>query len=67
MDGVQGVKLAQEGIVEVKTERECIPDILAGLMQNHIRIYGVQIVYQSLEDRFLEITGGGQIGQSSAQ
>ncbi|MFP3126363.1 ABC transporter ATP-binding protein [Ectobacillus funiculus] len=67
MDGVQGVKLAQEGIVEVKTERESIPDILAGLMQNHIRIYGVQIVYQSLEDRFLEITGGGQIGQSSAQ
>ncbi|WP_129728285.1 ABC transporter ATP-binding protein [Ectobacillus funiculus] len=62
MDGVQGGKLAQEGIVEVKTERECIPDILAGLMQNHIRIYGVQMVYQSLEDRFLEITEGGQIG-----
>jgi ABC-2 type transport system ATP-binding protein len=62
MDGVQEVKLAQEGIVEVTTEREHIPDILAGLMQNHIRIYGVQMVSQSLEDRFLEITGGGQIG-----
>jgi ABC-2 type transport system ATP-binding protein len=62
MDGIQEVKLAQEGIVEVTTERERIPDILAGLMQNHIRIYGVQMVSQSLEDRFLEITGGGQIG-----
>ncbi|MGF6953525.1 ABC-2 type transport system ATP-binding protein [Neobacillus sp. B4I6] len=62
MDGVQEVKLAQKGIIEVTTEREHIPDILAGLMQNHIRIYGVQMVSQSLEDRFLEITGGGQIG-----
>jgi ABC-2 type transport system ATP-binding protein len=62
MDGVQEVKLAQEGIVEVTTERERIPDILAGLIQNQIRIYGVQMVSQSLEDRFLEITGGGQIG-----
>jgi ABC-2 type transport system ATP-binding protein len=62
MDGVHEVKLVQEGFVEVTTEREHIPDILAGLMQNHIRIYGVQMVSQSLEDRFLEITGGGQIG-----
>ncbi|MBT2697207.1 ABC transporter ATP-binding protein [Bacillus sp. ISL-40] len=62
MDGVQEVKLAQEGIIEVTTEREHIPDILTGMMQNHIRIYGVQMVSQSLEDRFLEITGGGQIG-----
>ncbi|MFS0774863.1 ABC transporter ATP-binding protein [Neobacillus sp. 3P2-tot-E-2] len=62
MNGVKGVKLAQKGIVEVTTERECIPDILAGLMQNDIRIYGVQRVSQSLEDRFLEITGGGQVG-----
>ena len=62
MDGIQDVKLAQEGIIEVTTERERIPDILAVLMLNHIRIYGVQMVSRSLEDRFLEITGGGQIG-----
>jgi ABC-2 type transport system ATP-binding protein len=62
MKGVQEVKLTQEGLVEVTTERECVPDILVGLMQNHIRIYGVQQVSQSLEDRFLEITEGGQIG-----
>jgi ABC-2 type transport system ATP-binding protein len=62
LDGVQEVKLVQEGNVEVITEREYIPDILAGLMEKQIRIYGVQRVSQSLEDRFLEITGGGQIG-----
>jgi ABC-2 type transport system ATP-binding protein len=62
MDGVQEVKLTQDGFVEVTTERECIPDILVGLMQNHIRIYGVQMVSKTLEERFLEITEGGQIG-----
>ena len=62
MDGVQEVKIIQDGLVEVTTERERIPDILAGLMQNHIRIYGVQMVSMSLEERFLEITEGRQIG-----
>lgn len=62
MDGVVEVKLIQDGLVEVTTERECIPEILVGLMENHIRIYGVQIINQTLEERFLEITGGRQIG-----
>jgi ABC-2 type transport system ATP-binding protein len=62
IEGLQGGKLTQEGTIEVTTERERIPDILAVMMQNHIRIYGVQMVSRSLEDRFLEITGGGQIG-----
>jgi ABC-2 type transport system ATP-binding protein len=62
MDGVNEVKLTEEGLIEVKTDRECVPDILAGLIENHIRIYGVQMVSLSLEDRFLEITEGGQIG-----
>jgi ABC-2 type transport system ATP-binding protein len=62
MNGVQEAKLTQEGLIEVLTNQESIPDILVGLMQNHIRIYGVQMVSQSLEDRFLAITGGGQIG-----
>jgi ABC-2 type transport system ATP-binding protein len=62
MDGVNKANMNLEGLIEVTTERECIPDILAGLMENHIRIYGVQMVSVSLEDRFLEITEGGQIG-----
>lgn len=62
MDRIKGVKLAQESTIEIITERECIPDILATLMHNQIRIYGVEMVSKSLEDRFLEITGVGQIG-----
>jgi ABC-2 type transport system ATP-binding protein len=62
MDGVQDVKIIEDGLVEVTTERERIPDILSELMQNHIRIYGVQMISQTLEERFLEITGGRQIG-----
>jgi ABC-2 type transport system ATP-binding protein len=61
MEGIQGIKLIEEGHVEVTTERERVPEILTELMQQHIRIYGVQMVRQSLEDRFLEITGGKQI------
>ena len=62
MDGVVEVKLIQDGLVEVTTERECIPEILVALMENRIRIYGVQMISQTLEERFLEITGGRQIG-----
>jgi ABC-2 type transport system ATP-binding protein len=62
MEGVLEAKLNQWGLIEVLTEQESIPDILVGLMQNQIRIYGVKKVSKSLEDRFLEITGGGQIG-----
>lgn len=61
MEDIQGVKLSEEGHVEVTTERERIPEILTGLMQQHVRIYGVQMVRLSLEDRFLEITGVKQL------
>ncbi|MNR22409.1 hypothetical protein D3C85_1393580 [compost metagenome] len=55
------LKVVPEG-VEIVTERDCIPDILAHLMRQDVRIYGVQVVRQSLEDRFLEMTGGEQVG-----
>lgn len=61
MDGVREVKAVPEG-VEVVAERDQIPDILADLMRMNIRIYSVQMQRQSLEDRFLEMTRGGQIG-----
>ncbi|WP_147532861.1 ABC transporter ATP-binding protein [Bacillus marasmi] len=62
MEEVLEVKLTQDAHIEVTTREERIPDILVELMQNNIRIYGVQMVLQSLEERFLEITGAGQIG-----
>ncbi|OAS14855.1 ABC transporter ATP-binding protein [Paenibacillus oryzisoli] len=61
MTGVKEAKVVPEG-VELVTERDCIPDILAHLMRQNVRIYGVQVVRQSLEDRFLEMTGGEQVG-----
>lgn len=61
-DGINGVKRTQEGQVEISTMREQVPDILIMLMENNVRIYGVQMVSRTLEERFLEITGGGQIG-----
>jgi len=61
IDGVREVKSVPEGL-EVLTEREIIPVIVAELIRMDIQIYGVQMQRQSLEDRFLEMTGGGQIG-----
>ncbi|MCR8642597.1 ABC transporter ATP-binding protein [Paenibacillus sp. N1-5-1-14] len=42
-------------------EREQIPTILNVLVQNGINIYGISSKAKSLEDQFLEITGGEQI------
>jgi ABC-2 type transport system ATP-binding protein len=47
--------------IEVVTDRDMIPGILKALMLEDISVYSVQVVRQSLEDRFLEITGGDQI------
>jgi ABC-2 type transport system ATP-binding protein len=61
MDGITKVKAVPEGL-EVITERERIPQIVAHLTQMKIYIYGVRVIRQSLEDRFLEMTGSEQIG-----
>ncbi|MDR6550231.1 ABC transporter ATP-binding protein [Paenibacillus qinlingensis] len=60
MKVIQGVKLVEEGLIEVTTERDHVPDMLAHLTQYQIRVYSVQMVRPSLEDRFLEITGTGR-------
>ncbi|MBB3111081.1 ABC-2 type transport system ATP-binding protein [Paenibacillus phyllosphaerae] len=59
--GVQGVEMTDEGLL-VTAVRDQIPAILAHLMRQDIQIYGVRAVRQSLEDRFLQITGGEQVG-----
>jgi ABC-2 type transport system ATP-binding protein len=61
IDGVREVKAVPEGL-EVITERERIPEILAHLIRINVQVYGVRAIRQSLEDRFLEMTGGEQIG-----
>ncbi|TYP78206.1 ABC transporter ATP-binding protein [Paenibacillus methanolicus] len=59
--GASAVKAVPEG-VEVTADRDQVPDILAHLMRTDVRIYGVTPMRQSLEDRFLEITGGERVG-----
>jgi ABC-2 type transport system ATP-binding protein len=61
MEGVREAIAVPEGL-EVTTERDRIPEVLARLIRSDIRVYGVSAQRQSLEDRFLAITGGEQIG-----
>ncbi|GMA64311.1 ABC transporter ATP-binding protein [Alicyclobacillus fastidiosus] len=44
--------------IEIRVIRERVPDVVHALDANGIRIYGVQALNKSLEETFLEITGG---------
>ncbi|ANE46607.1 bacitracin ABC transporter ATP-binding protein [Paenibacillus swuensis] len=61
MDFVTSVRRVSEG-VELVTDREWIPQILSALLLMEIPVYGARVLRQSLEDRFLEMTGGAQVG-----
>jgi ABC-2 type transport system ATP-binding protein len=45
--------------LELTVAREQIPDVVHSLVMGGIKIYAVHSVNKSLEDTFLEITGGG--------
>jgi ABC-2 type transport system ATP-binding protein len=60
MHGTKDVQIISDRL-EVVTNRDQIPEIINALMHEDIRVYSAQVVRQSLEDRFLEITGGEQI------
>ncbi|MCM3747882.1 ABC transporter ATP-binding protein [Paenibacillus pasadenensis] len=61
VEGVSGVKPVSEGI-ELIADRAVIPEVVSRLIEANIAIYEVRSVRQSLEDRFLQITGGEKIG-----
>ncbi|GIP22710.1 ABC transporter ATP-binding protein [Paenibacillus sp. J22TS3] len=46
----------------VTANREQIADLNSRLVSAGIKVYGIQTLTRSLEDQFLEMTGGGQIG-----
>jgi ABC-2 type transport system ATP-binding protein len=48
----------------IDTEEQHIPGAINLLVKAGVKIYAVQPYRTTLEDRFLEITGGGQIAQS---
>ena len=44
--------------IEIKLSKQEVPDVISLLVRENIRLYEVKIMTKSLEDRFLEITGG---------
>ncbi|MCS0542580.1 ABC transporter ATP-binding protein, partial [Aeromonas veronii] len=48
--------------IELYIEHEMIPQINASLVKNEIQVFGITQLSKSLEDRFLEVTGGSRIG-----
>jgi len=55
------VKQTEKGI-ELNIEHGMIPQINASLVKNEIQVFGITQLSKSLEDRFLEVTGGSRIG-----
>ncbi len=56
----QGRLLAQQGdTFDLNCPEDEVPSVIAQLMQNGAAVYGVQPAVRSLEDSFMEITGGG--------
>lgn len=50
------------GAVIVEADREQVADINARLVAAGIKVYGIRAQVKSLEDQFLEVTGGERIG-----
>jgi len=51
-----------DGGFSVTADRETIADMNARLVAAGIRVYGIRVKIKSLEDQFLEVTGGETIG-----
>lgn len=47
-----------------KVEQEQIPSIVKALIDANLQVFAVQPFRKTLEDQFLEMTGGGQIAES---
>jgi ABC-2 type transport system ATP-binding protein len=56
----QGVTLVGDRI-EITADRSLIPDIARLLVKAGLDVYGIHATQQSLEDQFLEITGGEMV------
>ncbi|MBC8078978.1 MAG: ABC transporter ATP-binding protein [Gorillibacterium sp.] len=54
------VEIVETG-VEVSAEREEVADLIAALVREGVRVYGIKPITKSLEDKFLEMTGSERI------
>ena len=57
----------KEKQVEIEISKEQIPDLIAKVVSANISIYSVQPMQKTLEDQFLEMTGGGAIAETSSK
>lgn len=48
-------------LLEVTTNRQTVADINACLVKANIKVYGIQPKTKTLEEKFMEVTGGGGI------
>ncbi|MEK4229480.1 ABC transporter ATP-binding protein [Solibacillus sp. FSL H8-0538] len=53
--------------LELDVEKQQIPAIVTTLVNRNIHVYAVQPKQQTLEDQFLEMTGGGQIAEANTK
>lgn len=60
-DLIQGA-IVQGNVLVVRVSREQIPDINAKLVSEGFQVYGIRNVTHTLEEQFLQVTGGGGIG-----
>ncbi|WP_062231023.1 ABC transporter ATP-binding protein [Fictibacillus sp. FJAT-27399] len=49
------------GYIEAEMERELIPEVTATLVVEGLKVYGISSETKTLEDKFLEVTGGKEI------
>ncbi|MDT9721331.1 ABC transporter ATP-binding protein [Paenibacillus sp. ClWae2A] len=66
-DAEQAADLIQGAVVKgnvlvMRVSREQIPDINAKLVSEGFQVYGIRNVTHTLEEQFLQVTGGGGIG-----
>ena len=54
--------LQESGAVVVEAGRELIAELNASFVTAGIKVYGIRVHNKSLEDQFLEVTGGEKIG-----
>lgn len=60
-DLIQGATI-QGNVLVARVSREQIPDINAKLVSEGVQVYGIRNVTHTLEEQFLQVTGGGGIG-----
>ncbi len=48
--------------IQLPLQRSEVPELSAWMVQQEIQIYTIQPVTRTLEDRFLQLTGGSQLG-----